>query len=93
MSPGKGVRWVPDPEKIRRYRRVPLIDRLRWLWEAKVFLHGAMPKRNWEIMQEFRRGGRGTGTDTGAPPSPDRGSGWFGRETDPPKATEGREEG
>jgi len=50
------IREVPDREKIEAYRKVPALDKLRWLWETKVFLYHTMPRENWDLMQNIRRG-------------------------------------
>ena len=52
----KGFRHRVTDEQIRFFRSLPIEERLRWLEEAQEFMWKAMPKKNWEIMQKFRRG-------------------------------------
>lgn len=51
-----GFRYVLEEEQIVKYLKVPIVQRLEWLEEANRFILSAIPPRNLEIWQKFRRG-------------------------------------
>lgn len=47
----------PDDEEIRRFMRLSIEDRLKWLEEVKEFVFTAMPPENkkiWQLLHTFK---------------------------------------
>ena len=51
-----GYYYTVSDEQIKKYLKIPIVERLRWLEEAQEFMYKALSPEKWKIMQKFRRG-------------------------------------
>lgn len=52
----KGYSYSVTKEEIRRYMKVPAVQKLQWLEDANIFLGKALTGKRRLIWERFRRG-------------------------------------
>ena len=53
---GKGFRHTFSDEALKKWMDMPAEQKLEWLEEINIFLAKAVPEKNKEIIEKFRKG-------------------------------------